>query len=565
MVDIIIFCIIIILKIFLFPTSQSTDFEVHRNWKAITNSLPISEWYFYSDNKWTLDYPPLFAYMEYILGKISKFFDTNITNIERINYDSISCKIFMRTTVLIGDFFLFFSLKYLCKSIKLSFNKYIILLISIQFYAGLVIIDNIHFQYNGILFGLFFMSLSFISKKKYIFGAIFYFICLCMKHIFIYFAPAYFLFYFQYIIINNIKKKKYIVLLTNVILIGLGILAVLLISFLPFIAISIREKNFSQLIQIKNRLFPVQRGLLHTYWAPNFWALYSFVDKILYFSNINLSKKFSIIEKICNFFLKFKKNKNINEKRNTSSLGASENGVSKETGFDIIPDIDMKITNIIIVTFILIYFLKYFFGNNKEKKLKIKNRKILEFLKHCIFSNLIFFNFGYQVHEKAFLNISILTIIYYIILFNNEEKVLDENKNEIIIRKNYFDTLGSLSLIIVTIGILAQLPLIHEPKDYLVKIGISIFYFIICKNIVFNKNDFNSLFMTNLINFIYIILSLIFDFFITFQNNFDYDIDFPGILVLKNINSEFPFLFLMFYSILNSSFTQIVFIFLLIF
>ena len=225
----------------------------------------------------------------------------------------------------------------------------------------------------------------------------------------------------------------------------------------------------------------------------------------------------------------------------------------------------MKITNIIIVTFILIYFLKYFFGNNKEKKLKIKNRKILEFLKHCIFSNLIFFNFGYQVHEKAFLNISILTIIYYIILFNNEEKVLEENKNEIIIRKNYFDTLGSLSLIIVTIGILAQLPLIHEPKDYLVKIGISIFYFIICKNIVFNKNDFNSLFMTNLINFIYIILSLIFDFFITFQNNFDYDIDFPGILVLKNINSEFPFLFLMIYSILNSSFTQIVFILLLIF
>ena len=73
------------LKIFLFPTSQSTDFEVNRNWKAITNSLPINEWYFYSKNKWTLDYPPLFAYMEYLLGKISTSFDEGITNIQKQN------------------------------------------------------------------------------------------------------------------------------------------------------------------------------------------------------------------------------------------------------------------------------------------------------------------------------------------------------------------------------------------------------------------------------------------------------------------------------------------------
>ena len=558
-IDKIIFLVIIILKIFLFPTSQSTDFEVHRNWKAITNSLPISDWYFYSDNKWTLDYPPLFAYMEYILGKISKIIDPNITNLGNINYNSLICKIFMRATVLIGDFFLFLSIRYLYKNTNISFKKYLILLFSIQFYAGLVIIDNMHFQYNGILFGLFFLSLGFIAKKKYIYAAILYSICLCMKHIFIYFSPAYFIFYFQYIIINNFQKKKYKTLIINVVLIGLGICTVFLIAFLPFIVISIKEKNLSQLIQIKNRLFPIQRGLLHTYWAPNFWAIYSFFDKILYFANSNLSTKFSLIGKICSFLLKFKNNENSVDKKNTSSLGASESGVSQVTGFDVMPDINMKITNLIIISFIIIYYLKYFFEKYRNKKTNIKNNKINEFIKHCIFSNLIFFNFGYQVHEKAFLNISILTLIYYVISS-------DDKKNNIVVQNNkYYDILKSLSSIIVVIGISAQLPLIHEPKDYLVKVFLTLSYIFICKSLVFNKKDINSYRVVMMVILIFIMYILVLDFFITFQNSFDYEIDFPGITELEDIKEKYPFLFLMFYSVFNAVFTQFIFILLFIF
>lgn len=145
---------------------------------AITHSLPISKWYFEvtsicgnkykATSEWTLDYPPFFAYFEYILGVFAPAFDAKMLIITKEEYRSVETIFFQRISVILTDIvFIFAVYKYVrsdssLSSMKARISTFAILICNV----GLLFVDrknvniilnsqfvDIHFQYNGMLMG----------------------------------------------------------------------------------------------------------------------------------------------------------------------------------------------------------------------------------------------------------------------------------------------------------------------------------------------------------------------------------------------------------------------------
>jgi alpha-1,3-glucosyltransferase len=145
--------------------------------------------------------------------------------------------------------------------------------LSILLSPGLLIIDHIHFQYNGFLYGLLILSLVLARKKATILpSGLLFAALLCFKHIYLYLAPAYFVFLLRAYCLGT--KSIFQIRFWNCIKLGVGIIAIFGAAFGPF-------AYWGQIPQLLSRLFPFSRGLCHAYWAPNIWALYSFTDRIL--------------------------------------------------------------------------------------------------------------------------------------------------------------------------------------------------------------------------------------------------------------------------------------------
>ena len=150
-----------------------------------------------------------------------------------------------------------------------------------------LIFEDIHFQYNGMLFAILLLSYNFALRGNDLMCGVMFAILLNFKHIFIYMAPAFFIYllrrYCTYTFPQHgplgwLNLRKFFTL-------GFSVLAVFAISFGPFVG---------HILQIRQRLFPWGRGLCHAYWAPNFWALYNLLDKCLNFGFLFYIKFFNL-------------------------------------------------------------------------------------------------------------------------------------------------------------------------------------------------------------------------------------------------------------------------------
>jgi alpha-1,3-glucosyltransferase len=209
-------------------STRSTDFDVHRHWKALTRSLQLQEWYFDNDHVptvHTLDYPPSFAFFEYVWSTnvvtnwlvqhdyidadclalesstttTSSSSSTTTTTL-RHGYQnpSTACIAFMRSTVIISDIVLWFGAWMIASAVvtvgspfassndndnddkiqkfqrrqsnsssnKKKKKKWTIFALIVA-NPGLLWLDSVHFQYNGFLLGILLLSLTCLVRGNH--------------------------------------------------------------------------------------------------------------------------------------------------------------------------------------------------------------------------------------------------------------------------------------------------------------------------------------------------------------------------------------------------------------
>jgi len=183
------------LKLLLIKSYHSTDYEVHRNWLAITASLRPSKWYFDTTSIWSLDYPPLFALFERSLVPLARLFDPEMVRVENLDYMTPFSHHFMRLSVIGTDVALLAGTWLCCYADGFDYRGGVLTLLN----GGLLLVDHIHFQFNGFLFGILFLSIGLLRRSEggesswggLVGGALFAAL-LVLKHLFLPMAPVYF-------------------------------------------------------------------------------------------------------------------------------------------------------------------------------------------------------------------------------------------------------------------------------------------------------------------------------------------------------------------------------------
>lgn len=273
------------------------DFEAQRHWLEITYNLPIGDWYRNTKSSdlgyWGLDYPPLTAYVSYILGALADICYPEMVKL----YDSRGCetyhsKLFMRVSVILCDIIVFIPivmvLQYAMynsysssdsdrRKHRLQLNFTVSSLFSLQC-PSLLLIDHGHFQYNAVSIGLTLISIYYLYVDKDVYSSVFFCLSLNFKQMGLYYSPFFFVFLLCkcYFVSNRwIDRVKHLLKIGSTVIVSF---ALLWMPFCVFANSEDEETCVSSVLLVLSRQFPFSRGIFEDKVANLWFTLSRFID-----------------------------------------------------------------------------------------------------------------------------------------------------------------------------------------------------------------------------------------------------------------------------------------------
>jgi alpha-1,3-glucosyltransferase len=227
-------------------------------------------------------------------------------------------------------------------------------------------------------------------------GGLLFAVLLCFKHIFLYLAPAYFVYLLRVYCLY--EKPPFRVRFGKSFTLGAGLILVFGACFGPFL-------YWGQLEQLLSRLFPFSRGLCHAYWAPNFWALYSFSDRVL----LSCRSSHDCFTEIMLMILVAPRLGLAVDRTATDSV---TRGLVGDTSFTVLPTISPRMTFSLTAFFQMVILACTMVWRNTDQLQLSLGKLFLNpsrdmFLRAVTLCGYASFLFGWHVHEKAVLLIII--------------------------------------------------------------------------------------------------------------------------------------------------------------
>eukprot|EP01025_Chloroclados_australasicus_P013206 TRINITY_DN16266_c1_g1_i1.p1 TRINITY_DN16266_c1_g1~~TRINITY_DN16266_c1_g1_i1.p1 ORF type:complete len:436 (-),score=21.34 TRINITY_DN16266_c1_g1_i1:33-1256(-) len=333
-------------------------------------------------------------------------------------YESHATVVFQRLSVIVTEFVLVAAAWYKlrkCSNISEVLAGACLVLCN----SGLIIVDHIHFQYNGLLLGILMWSILAMEEGNVLLSGFLFAVLINMKHLFVFAGPL----YFVYILRTYICNKQLAQGLLNLTLMGSVVIGVCAVSLGPFIVTG-------QGAQLLQRLFPFGRGLCHAYWAANIWSIYSFIDKLL---TVVLGVE-------------------------STRQAAMTGGLVQEAQFQVIPQISPLMSAALVLFAQLPLLINV-----------IRSPHQISFGRGVAYSYLCSFMFGFHVHEKAVLVVTIPLAFY----------AFQDVKN------------SGEYVFLSTVSNYALLPLLFRDEEYYIKIVIFLSYQLLVEYLLQKKQNLN--------------------------------------------------------------------------